>query len=124
MDEKSQKILCTNYSEGKKHDLRLYRDSKVKVKPQTKLRTDSGYQGLQNDHQNTDLPKKKPPKKSLTKEEKKNNKRLGSERALNEHVIGRLKRFKVISERYRNRRKRFSLRFNLLAGIYNYEVEN
>jgi len=28
----------------------------------------------------------------------------------------------VISERYRNRRKRFGLRFNLIAGIYNYEL--
>ena len=33
-----------------------------------------------------------------------------------------LKRFKIISDRYRNRRKRFSLRFNLLAGLYNYEL--
>ncbi|MDR0303498.1 MAG: IS5/IS1182 family transposase, partial [Chitinispirillales bacterium] len=29
--------------------------------------------------------------------------------------------FKVISEKYRNRRKRFKLRFNLIAGICNYE---
>ncbi|MDR0303514.1 MAG: IS5/IS1182 family transposase, partial [Chitinispirillales bacterium] len=28
---------------------------------------------------------------------------------------------KVISEKYRNRRKRFKLRFNLIAGICNYE---
>ncbi|NEQ87781.1 MAG: IS5/IS1182 family transposase, partial [Moorea sp. SIO2I5] len=26
------------------------------------------------------------------------------------------------SERYRNRRKRFGLRFNLIAAIYNYEL--
>ncbi|MBI3589838.1 MAG: IS5/IS1182 family transposase, partial [Candidatus Melainabacteria bacterium] len=39
-------------------------------------------------------------------------------------VIGMLKRFKVISERYRNRRKRFALRFNLIAGVYNYELFN
>jgi hypothetical protein len=25
-------------------------------------------------------------------------------------------------ERYRNRRKRFSLRFNLIAGLYNFEL--
>ncbi|MDR2539526.1 MAG: IS5/IS1182 family transposase, partial [Chlamydiales bacterium] len=41
---------------------------------------------------------------------------------LNEIVIGSLKRFKIISDRYRNRRKRFSLRFNLIAGIYNLEL--
>jgi hypothetical protein len=28
-----------------------------------------------------------------------------------------------LSERYRNRRKRFALRFNLIAAIYNSELE-
>jgi len=27
-----------------------------------------------------------------------------------------------LAERYRNRRKRFGLRFNLIAGLYNYEL--
>jgi hypothetical protein len=43
------------------------------------------------------------------------------ERVVNEHVIGALKRFKIIADKYRNRRKRFGLRFNLIAGIYNLE---
>ncbi|MGL4824740.1 MAG: IS5/IS1182 family transposase, partial [Alphaproteobacteria bacterium] len=30
--------------------------------------------------------------------------------------------FKIISDRYRNRRRRFALRFNLIAGIYNWEI--
>ncbi|MDD5468302.1 MAG: IS5/IS1182 family transposase, partial [Anaerolineales bacterium] len=30
---------------------------------------------------------------------------------------------KILSERYRNRRKRFSLRFNLIAAIYNLELK-
>jgi hypothetical protein len=58
----------------------------------------------------------------LTSEDKKNNQRLASERVLNENVIGVLKRFKIIADRYRNRRKRFALRFNLIAGIYNWEL--
>ena len=32
------------------------------------------------------------------------------------------KRYKV-SDRYRNRRKRFGLRFNLIAGIHNFEIK-
>ena len=32
------------------------------------------------------------------------------------------KRFKIITDKYRDRHKRFSLRFNLIAGIYNYEL--
>ena len=41
--------------------------------------------------------------------------------AYNEHAIGFIKRFKIVADRYRNRRKRFGLRFNLIAGICNYE---
>jgi len=39
-----------------------------------------------------------------------------------ENVIGMIKRFKIIADKYRNRRKRFGLRFNLIAGIYNHEL--
>ncbi len=42
---------------------------------------------------------------------------------LRKNVIGLLKRFKIIADRYRNRRKRFSLRFNLIAGIHNWELQ-
>ena len=39
-----------------------------------------------------------------------------------EHVIRSLKIFCILVERYRNRRKRFLQRFNLIAGLYNYEL--
>ena len=41
---------------------------------------------------------------------------------LNEHVIGKIKRFKILSCRYRNCRKRFGLRVNLISAIYNFEL--
>jgi len=68
------------------------------------------------------MPKKKSKRHPLTEEEKANNQRLSRDRVLNENVIGIVKRFKIISDRYRNRRKRFGLRFNLIAGIYNLEL--
>ena len=68
------------------------------------------------------MPKKKSKNHPLTKQDKKNNRTLSSERVLNENVIGVIKRFKIISDRYRNRRKRFGLRMNLIAGFYNFEL--
>ncbi len=59
----------------------------------------------------------------IKRQEKKENQQISSERVANENVIGSLKRFKIISDRYRNRRKRFGLRFNLIAGIHNYELK-
>jgi hypothetical protein len=37
-------------------------------------------------------------------------------------TYNKIKRFHIISQRYRNRRKRFGLRFNLIAAIYNFEL--
>jgi hypothetical protein len=70
------------------------------------------------------MPKKKSKKNPLTAEDKKRNHILSSQRVLNEHVIGKIKRFKITSDRYRNRRKRFGLRFNLIAGVCNLELQN
>lgn len=122
MDKKTAKIICTDYSNGKKHDFQLFKDSQVSFKETTKAVTDSGFQGLQKLHNNTSMPIKKTKKRPLSKEDKKQNRELSSQRVLNEHVIGRIKRFKIIADRYRNRRKRFGLRFNLIAGIYNSEL--
>lgn len=124
VDKNQKKIICTSFTNGKRHDFRLYRESGVHIHPKTKSLTDTGYQGIQKLHPNSELPKKKTKKNPLTKEDKKKNRELSSERVLNENVIGMLKRFKIIADRYRNRRKRFRLRFNLIAGIYNYECNN
>lgn len=94
------------------------------IHPNIRSLTDTGYQGINKLHQNSELPKKKTKKNPLTKADKKKNRELSSERALNENVIGMVKRFKIVTDRYRNRRKRFGLRFNLIAGIYNYELKN
>ena len=122
MDKKSHKIICTSFCNGKRHDFRLFRESKTHIHPDTDVLVDTGYLGIKKIHARSELPKKKTKKKPLTKEDKKANRRLASERALNENVIGVLKRFKIIADRYRNRPKRFALRVNLIAGIYNWEL--
>lgn len=122
MDKTSKKVICTDFSNGKKHDFQLFKDSKTKIHPETKVLADSGYQGLEKLHHKAKTPQKKSKKKPLTKADKENNRQLAKDRILNENVIGILKRFKILSDRYRNRRKRFSLRFNLISGIYNWEL--
>jgi len=70
------------------------------------------------------MPKKKSKKNPLTKEDKFKNREISKDRVLNENVIGRIKRFKIVADKYRNRRKRFRLRFGLISGIYNFELKN
>jgi hypothetical protein len=100
----------------------VFKESKTSIHPTIRVVTDTGYQWFKKIHTRTQMPKKRSKKHPLTKEDKKNNQKLSKERVLNENVIGSLKRFKILSDRYRNRRKRFSLRFNLIAGIYNLEL--
>ena len=123
VNKKNKEIICTNFANGKRHDFRLFKESGVHIHPEIKSLTDTGYLGIHKLHANSELPKKKTKKTPLTKEDKKKNRQLSSERVLNENVIGVVKRFKIIADRYRNRRKRFGLRFNLIAGIYNFELK-
>jgi hypothetical protein len=116
-------IICTSFANGRRHDFRLFKESKLRIDSKIKTVVDTGYVGIQRFHINSVVPIKRSKKKPLTRVDKEFNHRVSSERVLNEHVIGLIKRFKIVSDRHRNRRKRFGLRFNLIAGIYNYEQE-
>lgn len=123
VERATRRILCVHAAEGKRHDFKLLNDSRVRVKQETKMVMDSGYQGAQHAHANTVLPQKKSKKKPLTKDQKRQNTELARERIPNEHVIGSLKRFRIAAERYRNRRRRYHLRITLIAAFHNMELE-
>jgi hypothetical protein len=104
------------------HDFRLFKNSKIPLTKTIKCLVDKGYQGIQKLHANSQVPKKKPRKGALNSSEKKENRELARIRVIGEHINRKLKIFKILADRYRNRRKRFGLRFNLIAGLYNYEL--
>lgn len=106
----------------RKHDFRVFKESKTHICPLVTAQADTGYQGIKGYHANSELPYKRSKKKPLTAEQKKYNHRISSSRMTVEQVIRELKVFRVLSERYRNRRKRFGLRVNLIAAIFNYEL--
>jgi hypothetical protein len=119
IDQKTHRVLCTAFTHGRKHDYRLFKESNLKVHSQTQVWVDTGYTGILKLHAYTQIPKKKRKKEPLSFTEKKENKKISSQRVFIEHVIGKLKRFKILSYPYRNRRKRFALRFNLISAFYN-----
>jgi len=118
----SRIIIATAFGQGRKHDFQLFKESRVQLAAKVVCLADKGYVGITQLHPNSRIPVKKSKRYSLTAEEKKANRALAKERIYAEHVIGRLKVFRILSERYRNRRKRFRLRFNLIAAIYNLEI--
>ena len=68
-------IIALAFSNGKKHDFQLFKDSRFHVKAETKLEADTGYQGLVQIHANSLLPKKRSMNRPLTKQERKDNHR-------------------------------------------------
>lgn len=73
---------------------------------------------------NSRTPAKKTKLHPLSKEPIISNRALSQERILIENIIRKLKIYRILSERLRNRRKRFGLRFNLIAAFSNMELEN
>jgi len=100
----------------------MYKESQILLKTTTTFLGDTGYQGIQKRRTHATIPRKKKRGTELSRDDKRFNHELSSKRIEVEHVIGWLKRFRIIADRYRNRRKRFGLRFTLIAGIYNYEL--
>jgi IS5 family transposase len=117
---RTRHVICTHHGRGPAHDFALYQRSNLELHESLEVLADSGYQGLSKLHAKSKTPRKKPRKSELTDEQRQNNRELASRRVVVEHVIRSLKIFRILAERYRNRRKRFSLRFNLVAGLYNY----
>jgi hypothetical protein len=68
------------------------------------------------------MPKKRSKKNPLSKDDKRLNRKISRDRVGVENVNACVKRFKIVSDRYRNRRKRFGLRFSLIAALYNRDL--
>jgi len=121
IDQATLEIICLDFSQGRTHDFQLFKASGVRFHPQTMSLEDKGYQGIARYHANSHIPYKKPKDGELSESERDYNRALSSERICIEHVNRRLKIFKILAHRYRNRRKRYGLRFNLIAALYNHE---
>lgn len=100
----------------------MFKSSAVPIHPETESLHDSGYQGIERYHANSYVPIKRPSKGRLTQREREYNRTLAQERMGIEHINRSLKIFRILSSRYRNRRRRYGLRCNLIAAIYNYEL--
>ncbi len=118
----TQQIIATSFGKGRTHDFKLFKHSCTHIHPDTMVLADLGYLGLERLHAHSFLPIKATKHHPLTCEEKQANRTLARLRLQIERVIGRLKVFRILAERYRGRRKRFGLRFNLVAGIHNFEL--
>jgi len=80
---------------------------------------DSGYQGLQDEHPDVEIPYKKSKHHPLTRDEKAYNHALSRFRVRVEHAFAKIKRFRIMADRFRYPRTTYAAKFAIVAGIVN-----
>jgi len=100
----------------------LFKESFHGARDKIQFLADSGFQGILKFHINSLTPIKSSKNHKLTMDEKKFNHELSKQRIFIEHINAWIKRFKILSYRYRNKRLRHGLRVALICGIYNAEL--
>jgi hypothetical protein len=103
---------------GSVHDFNIFKQESSPPN-QSRTYTDSGYQGIEQFHHNAEFPYKATKKKPLDEAEKEYNAGLSRIRVIVENILGDIKIFRILSDRYRNKRKRYNIKFRIIAGIVN-----
>jgi DDE superfamily endonuclease len=99
---------------GKVHDKKVYDRTRVLVPAGVAAYGDTGYQGTA-----LRTPVKKKPKQELTRRQRRGNRRISRKRIAAEHGIGKMKIWRIASERFRNPARRHTLIVKNVAGLHN-----
>lgn len=119
--QREGKIINLSHSRpGCEHDFKIRQNSGALPRDPDKY-VDLGYQGLCKLSKNVQIPHKKSKGKKLTVEQKQYNREHSRLRILIEHKFAELKKFRILGDVYRNFRKKHHLRFNIIAGIINFQ---
>lgn len=124
---KSKRILFVSKTvEGKMHDKTLLEETGIllKVPPKSCGLGDSGYEGVRKESSWLKFvtPLKKKPGGERTDMEKQVNKTLSSIRVKVEHVIGRLKVNRILSDKFRGNLSFADMAFKNCACLYNFRL--
>ena len=68
------------------------------------------------------LPHKKPKRGKITAEQKAENRNHSKIRIYVEHKFAQFKKFRILSETYRNFRRKHNMRVNIIAGVLNLQA--
>ena len=99
---------------GKTHDKKMYERTRTVSPRHIPRKGDTGYLGTA-----LEIPWKKPKGGTLTSRQKHSNRRFSSQRVTVEHGIGKMKIWRMASERFRNQRHTHTIMFKNVAGLHN-----
>jgi hypothetical protein len=114
------------YKKGRKHDYAIYKKNHPITPKQVITVFDLGYLGVETDfpEQLSALPYKKKRNRFLSDDEKEYNKIHSKTRIIVEHTISRLKKYKIMSDIFRNKLRKYNKVSDIVVGLVNYRISN
>lgn len=124
-DHRKRILVLTPSKHGRVHDKKLADKALavVRIPEEIALLADTGFIGIDKQHANTLMPKKKPRGGVLTEADKAMNRLISSVRIGVEHAIGGMKRFRSVSEIFRNKKGWDDKLVNVAAGLWNFHIQ-
>jgi DDE superfamily endonuclease/Helix-turn-helix of DDE superfamily endonuclease len=114
---KPQRLRIAAVSEshpGSVHDKKVYDRARVVAPPDVRRTGDTAYIGT-----SLETPARKPRGGELTARQKEANRVVSRRRIVAEHGVGKMKIWRIASERYRNPNRRHTLIMKNVAGLHN-----
>jgi hypothetical protein len=114
------------HSPGRPHDYYILKKKRPVLPEDLETFADLGYKGMEKDFPdvNAVLPHKKKKGVALTPEQKQFNHNHSRIRIVVEHTISRLKKFRIMTDVFRNRLKRYDMISDIVCGIVNFRIRH
>jgi DDE superfamily endonuclease/Helix-turn-helix of DDE superfamily endonuclease len=121
VDKTKKVLILTPTKHGRVHDKKMSdKFSMITTIPEgVSILADTGFIGIQKQHPNTLIPKKRTLKNPLTELDKQFNKLISSTRMAVENAIGGVKRYGVVSKIFRNKKGIDDLFMEICCGLWN-----
>ena len=115
-----------SYKKGRRHDYDIYKENRPVTPKQVVNVFDLGYLGVENDFPElrSSIPQRKKRNLNLSKEERSYNKYHSKRRIVIEHTISRLKKYRIMSDVFRNKLRKHNKVSDIVAGLVNYRIMN
>jgi hypothetical protein len=117
-------IHKVGYKKGRRHDYDIYKNNHPSTPKQVVNVIDLGYLGVEKDfpEQLSALPYKRKRDQILSREEIDYNKLHSKKRIVIEHTICRLKKFRIMSDVFRNMLRKHNKVSDIVSGLVNYRI--
>ena len=116
-------MFLSRTCEGKKHDKKAADQAGYQLPAGSTLYQDTGFQGFTLVGVTIIQPKKKPRGRELTEAEKENNRAISKIRVRIEHVIGGVKRYRIVKDKLRNWKENFRDQvMETCCGLHNFRL--